>query len=163
MKLLIATLTLASAFASASQLPFVRTALLPVRDLDKNHFHGMSVDMATISVDGLNKEVRLHVAIGDTDTMIDLPVIRTIQHPCSRTIVAVRDLRPVDGITEAITIEEQIPAPNVRCFFVELKNPTKVTYATVGYDRLEGKEVRAVSKFRGPHLEYLRPEIDPVQ
>ncbi len=163
MKLLIATLTLFSAFAGASQLPFVRSAQLSVRQLDKNHFVNMGVNFASISIDKTNRMVRLYVAGGDIqDVAIDLPVVKVIQHSCSRTTIAMEDARPVDGIKQTIVINEQIPAPHVRCALVYKKNPTRVEYRTVGVNRMNGKEFRGTSKFAGPHLEIVRPEFFPI-
>src|SRR4051812_39083189 len=119
MKVLIATLTLLSCFASqASQLPIVRSAQLPERQLDVNHFGFMTVSNAMISVDHSNRIVRLKVSgFSNVTTMhcdvaslscrqqpieqtVDLKMKSDVQTRCSRTITAEEDHRPVDGLKQ---------------------------------------------------------------
>ena len=177
MKLLIASLMF-SAVAGASQFPFGRSGELPIIAMDTNHFSYMNVEQVFVYVDrsviqlnvsGTSSMVPMHCLVGDdapscvgqTSMTIELPIVKVIQHPCSRTAIAMEDKRP-DGVKQTIAITEPFSAPNVRCAMVNMKNPVSVEYKTVGYSQITGREVRATSKFAGPQLRHLPVTVDPI-
>jgi hypothetical protein len=181
MKILIATLTLLSCFASeASQLPLIRTAKLKTVQIDENHFENMLVKSTTVSIDEDNRIVRLVIrgrpyistmecrlpADGISDVClkpeavvtIELPITKELQSRCgSRVVTASRDLRPVDGSFEEIVLTESHLGNNdVRCLARAFpKYPTKVSYSSSYFDRMGGKEVSGTSTFEGEAMQIL--------
>lgn len=180
MKILIATLTLLSCFASeASQLPMIRSAKLKILQLDTNHFENMMVKTTTISIDEDNRVVRLTVRgrpyittmecipspltsdiclKPESVQTIELPITKEIQSRCgTRVVTASQDLRPVDGAFQEIVVSEsQLGNNDVRCLARAFpRYPTQVTYSSAYYDRMGGKEVKGVSNFRGEALKIL--------
>lgn len=73
-----------------------------------------------------------------------LPIVEIKKNPCSHTIVAREDMRPVDGIFQQVTIEDY----NVKssCKFIMAPIP-RATYTTKYIDRMKGKTVSATSVF----------------
>jgi hypothetical protein len=141
----------------------------------------MNVTNANISVDKTNHMVRLYVSgesrlgfmhcklgdkrpacFGQADQAIDLQIVKVTQHACSRTIVAMEDQRPVDGLKQTLILSEQIPAPNARCGLTGMRYPTKVIYRTEGVSRMNGEAFSSESNFAGPRLQTLRVLIEPV-
>ncbi len=181
MKILIATLTLLSCFASeASQLPLIRTAKLKVVQLDENHFENMTVKSTTVSIDEDNRIVRLEVRgrplistmecrlpegdnLGgclkpESVVVIELPITKELQSRCGiRVVTASLDARPVDGTFQEIVISEsQLGRNDARCLPRAFsKYPTKVSYTSQYWHHFERREVKGTSNFQGGALQVL--------
>ena len=73
-----------------------------------------------------------------------LPIVEIKKNPCSHTIVAREDMRPVDGILQHVTIEDyNVPST---CKFIMAPIP-RATYTTKYVDRMKGRTVTATSTF----------------
>lgn len=85
-------------------------------------------------------------AVMPAPLLTELPIVSRKVDGCGAvTIVARRDSRPVDGILEKITLRDY---SHDVCEHV-VDSLVAVTYVTQGYDRLEGREFKTRSTFKG--------------
>jgi hypothetical protein len=77
---------------------------------------------------------------------VELPIVSQTQDLCGLvTTVAFRDLRPVDGLLEKITIQDYAA---VTCKYLK-PAPVEVIYETRGWNRFDATEFKTRSTFKG--------------
>ncbi len=173
--------TLFFSFASQADDVVIRSADLPNRTMDADHFTDLRIQNARIAIDETNRIVRLTVTgsrkLGMRcmamipscmsnlrEEIIELPIISETQTRCGmRSVTALVDQRPVDGILEQIVIREYIVSRDPRCLArVVPQFRTTVEYTTSFYDRINGGQKTNVSTLKGGPLKLARPQILPA-
>ncbi|MFT6070707.1 MAG: hypothetical protein ACJAT2_001330 [Bacteriovoracaceae bacterium] len=168
MKNLIILMALLSTFTVSARsihpLTYVLTAeLTEAMNIDDNSYlKNMRIHGGSVQVKQLRREIVLTLNVAPdcqagmvcpavlTDHVITLPLVSQKYDECGNTTyIAKKDLRPVDGAMELLSVTDH--TDNKCPTFVALPE-TGVTFQTSFYDRINGGEVSTYSSFEAGKL-----------